>query len=118
MGETRVAVTIRNPAARQRSWEGDFLVDTGAIDSVVPRRHLEAIGIEPFDVRTHRLADGSVFRAGVATADIGFMGKWVGGTVIYGSDDAQPLLGLTALESGGFAVDPVNGELRPTILRL
>ena len=45
MGETRVSVTIRNPAARRRSWEGDFLVDTGAIDSVVPRRHLEAIGI-------------------------------------------------------------------------
>ncbi len=41
MGATCVDVTIRNPADRQRSWTGKFLVDTGAFDSLVPRVHLE-----------------------------------------------------------------------------
>ena len=40
MGVTHVKVTIRNPADPARSWEGPFLVDTGAIDSLVPRSHL------------------------------------------------------------------------------
>ncbi len=29
MGATHVTVTIRNPAAPDRTWEGLFLVDTG-----------------------------------------------------------------------------------------
>ena len=44
MGATYVDVTIRNPADRQRSWTGKFLVDTGAFDSLVPRVCLEEIG--------------------------------------------------------------------------
>ena len=118
MGETRVDVTIRNPADPSRFWEGEFLVDTGATDTIVPRRHLEAIGLTPRSTRTYILADGSELRTEITNAEIEFMGEWSGGTVGYGPDDIEPLLGLTALESGGFAVDPVNGCLRRTVRRL
>lgn len=37
MGVMHVTVAIRNPAEPARAWEGPFLVDTGAIDSLVPR---------------------------------------------------------------------------------
>ena len=47
MGATHVTVRITNPADSDRYWEGLFLVDTGATDSLVPRPHLEAIGLEP-----------------------------------------------------------------------
>ena len=40
MGATHVTVLIRNPAEPDRTWEGLFLVDTGATDSLVPRLHL------------------------------------------------------------------------------
>ena len=46
MGSVNADVVIRNPAHRGRSWKGVFLVDTGATDSLVPRQHLEAIGLE------------------------------------------------------------------------
>ena len=46
MGAPHVTVTIRNPAEPDRTWEGLFLVDTGATDSLVPRQHLEAIGLK------------------------------------------------------------------------
>ena len=118
MGETHVDVTIRNPAERDRCWEGRFLVDTGATDSQVPRRHLEAIGLRPLDSCDYILADGREFSADVTTADVEFMGRIVGSTVIFGEDDAEPLLGLTALQSGGYTVDPVDGKLKRRRLRL
>ena len=59
MGVTYTDVTIRNPADRTRSWEGRFLVDTGATDSLVPRQRLEEIGLVPESQRTYVLADGS-----------------------------------------------------------
>ena len=54
----------------------------------------------------------------ITTADIEFKGELVGGTIVYGNEDAEPLLGVTALESGGFEVDPRNEELKrlPAVL--
>ena len=112
MGATHVTVTIRNPAEPEQAWEGLFLVDTGATDSLVPRPHLEAVGLAPKGNRTYELADGSELTLDVTTADIEFMGEIVGGTIIYGADDAEPLLGVTALESAGIEVDPVNQRLK------
>jgi len=83
MGATHVTVTIRNPAQPDSSWEGLFLVDTGAIDSLVPRDRLEAIGLHEKAQRTYELADGS-----------------------------EPILGVTALESVGIDVDPRNQTLK------
>ena len=40
------------------------------------------------------------------------MGKIAGGTLVFGDADAEPLLGLTALESGGFEVDPRTQRLK------
>lgn len=43
MGAIHVDVTIRSPADRSMSWQGSFLVDTGATDSVVALRKLSAV---------------------------------------------------------------------------
>lgn len=112
MGVTHVTVTIRNPADADRFWEGLFLVDTGATDSLVPRKHLEAIGLTAKGSRTYELADGSEIKLDVTAAEIEFMGDWTAGTVIYGDDDAEPILGVTALESVGIEVDPRNQRLK------
>ncbi len=39
-------------------------------------------------------------------------GEIVGGTVLFGDADTEPLLGLTALESMGIEVDPRNETLK------
>jgi clan AA aspartic protease len=108
MGITRITVKIRNPAEPDRVWEGPFLVDTGAIDCLVPRQHLESIGLAPKGHRTYGLADGSRIRMDVTTGDIEFMDEIVRGTIVYGDTNAEPLLGVTALESAGVEVDPHN----------
>ena len=112
MGATHVTVRITNPAAPDRFREALFLVGTGATDSLVPRPHLEAIGLEPRGQRVYELADGSELVLDVTVAEIEFMGEIVGGTVIMGADDAEPLLGVTALESVGIEVDPLNQRLK------
>ncbi len=112
MGATHVTVRITNPAEPDRFWEGLFLVDAGAIDSLVPRQHLEAIGLKPEGKRLYELADGSEITVDVAVAKIEFMGEFVGGTVIFDDTEAEPLLGMTALESVGIEVDPLNQRLK------
>ncbi len=111
-GATHITVTVKNPAARDRVWQSEFLVDTGAIDSLVPRRYLEAIGIEPISSRTYELADGSREPYDIGAAEFEFMGETVFGMVVFVDNDAEPLLGLTALESAGIEVDPRNQQLK------
>ena len=112
VGATHVTVTIRNPALPDKSWEGLFLVDTGAVDSLVPREHLESIGLKPKAQRIYELADGSELKMDITTADIEFMGDLVGGTIIFGKTGVEPILGVTALESVGIEVDPQNQRLK------
>nr|VFJ58676.1 MAG: clan AA aspartic protease, AF_0612 family [Candidatus Kentron sp. FM]VFK14832.1 MAG: clan AA aspartic protease, AF_0612 family [Candidatus Kentron sp. FM] len=112
MGATQVTVTVRNPANKERSWEGLFLVDTGATDSLVPRKHLDAMGLEPMGKRIVELADGSESRLEIGPAIFEFMGDATASTVIFGADDAEPILGVTALESVGIEVDPRSQTLK------
>ena len=48
----------------------------------------------------------------MTVAEVEFMGEKVGATVIYGPDDAEPILGVTALESAGIEVDPRSQRLK------
>ena len=118
MGATYVDVTVRNPADPHRSLTGKLLVDTGAFDSLVPREHLEGIGLEPRGRREYVLADGKPTTLDITIAEIEFEGEIVGGTIVYGEEGSEPLLGVTALESGGFEVDTRNEQLKrlPAVL--
>ncbi len=112
MGLTQVTAAVSNPAEREQRWESLFLVDTGAIDCMVPGNRLQEIGLVPEGKRTYELADGSEVVFDVAVARIEFMGEIVGVTVIFGNDDVEPILGVTALESVGIQVDPTTQRLK------
>ena len=112
MGATHVTVAVANPANPDNRWEGLFLVDTGAIDCYIPGKHLRELGIKPIGQRTCELVDGTELALDIGVAQIEFMGEFVGATVIFGNDDAEPLLGVTALESVGIEVDPQNQRLK------
>ena len=117
MGAIHIDATIRNPADRDRCWQGRFLVDTGATDSVVPKRHLHAIGLQPEGSRLYELADGREVEMGIAGVRIELMETFTAGVVIFGEDGVEPILGVTALESIGVEIDPRNQRLKrlPTV---
>ncbi len=112
MGTTQVTVSVVNPGDSSRRWDGLFLVDTRAVDCYVPGNRLREIGIQSIGKRIYELADGTEISLNVGVAQIEFMGEAVGATVIFGGDDAEPLLGVTALESVGIEVDPRNQRLK------
>ena len=112
MGITQVTVAVCNPGEPERRWEELFLVDTGAIDCLVPANRLQEIGIKPEGKRTYELADGTEVAMNIAGARFEFMGEFVWTTVIFGKDEAEPILGVTALESVGIEVDPQNQRLK------
>ena len=112
MGATYVTVTVRNPAEPHRAWEGTFLVDPGSMNCLAPRKHLEAIGLRPEERRTYGLADGNQITVDITGARVEFMDSLTWVAMVMGADDAEPLLGLTALESVGIAVDPETQTLK------
>jgi clan AA aspartic protease len=105
-------VAVVNPADPQQRWEGLFRVDTGSIDCMAPGKHLRSVGIVPRATRTYELAHGSEIKPDIAGVTIEFMGEIVGVTMIFGDDNVEPILGLTALESVGIEVDPQNQRLK------
>ena len=112
MGIMRVNAIVRNPSDLGRAWEGQFLVDTGAIDCVVPRRRLEAIGLTPMDSRVYGLADGREIRMDITFGVIEFMdGRTAKDIVMVDDESAEPLLGVTVLESLGIEIDARNERL-------
>ena len=112
MGLTHVTVKVRSLAAADGGYEADFLVDTGATDSLAPANELLKIGIQPAGMTVFELAYGSVAEYQFGLAEISFMGEVTAGRIIFGPDEAEPLLGVTALESVGITIDPANRTLK------
>ena len=112
MGTTYITVSIRNPMERERVWTGEFMIDTKAADTLVPKQRLESIGIVPRAQRTFALADGNKTRLDIAGGQIEFLEESTFGTVVFGEENAEPLLGFTALASVGIEVNPHNHTLK------
>src|SRR5260370_27943429 len=99
MGRTHVTVALKSFGVSNGSYEADLLVDTGATDSLAPESELRKAGIQPVGRTAYELANGRVEEYSFGLAEISFMGEITAGRVIFGPDDAEPILGGTALES-------------------
>jgi hypothetical protein len=60
----------------------------------------------------YELADGTLQEYPFGLVEITFMGEVTAGRVIFGPDNVEPLLGVTALESVGITVDPTSRTLK------
>jgi clan AA aspartic protease len=117
MGLTHIAVKVRNRDSHE-TFSANFLVDTGATDSMVPACELKRIGIEPTGKKTYEVATGELQQFDVAYAEISFLDETLTSRVIFGPDNAEPILGVIARESMGVIVDPVNHTLKKVGLSL
>lgn len=118
MGITEIAVEISNPRDQTQWRKLDLIADTGAIFSVIPRLTLEQLGIIPYADETFHLADGSEIRRQLGDVFIRIDGKARTVPTIFGEPTDTPLLGVTALEILGYAVDPRTRKLEPTKMLL
>ena len=107
-----MTVSIKALGRSNGPYEAEFLVDTGATDSLAPAAELRRIGVEAVGKMAYELADGTLLEYPFGLVQISFMGEITAGRVIFGPDDAEPVLGVTALESAGISIDPANQTLK------
>ena len=112
MGVTHVTVSVRDLARQGTPYEAEFLVATGAIDCLVPGDRLLAAGVRPERRKMYELANSEPVEYEVGFARISFMGEETVSQVIFGPANAEPILGVLALEGVGIVVDPVHQTLK------
>ncbi|MEK7765235.1 MAG: aspartyl protease family protein [bacterium] len=113
MGLTVVKVDVANVGQPKRHARLTFLVDSGAIYSVVPERVLKRLGVRKVGVQEFTLANGEIIRRRKGIAQFR-LGERVGGAdVIFGEPGDSQLLGATTLEAMGLSLDPLKRELTP-----
>ena len=110
MGLTHVAVRLLGSNSHE-TYNANFLVDTGSMDTMAPASALKKIGIRPVGKDVYELASGERVEFEYGIAELTFMGEVIGTRIIFGPDGSDPLLGVVALESAGFIVDPKNQRL-------
>ena len=111
MGFIRVEVRLRDFSSGN-SYQSDFLVETGATDSMVVAAELKKIGVKAVGKMSYELANGNIEEYPFGLAEISFMDETTAGRVIFVPDNIEPILGVTALESAGITVDPANQQLK------
>ena len=112
MGLIRVPVSLRTLEGNGESYSADFLVDTGLTDTLVPASELRRLGVRVIDRRRYELADGGVREYEIGLARVELLDGMTAGRIVFGPDDAEPLLGMVMLESLGFTIDPVTQTLK------
>jgi len=113
MGLTSLQIEIANPANPNVTEQLEFLIDSGAIYSVVPSRILRKLGIKSLSQQEFRLADGSRILRQKGVAIFKYENRIDGADVIFGKSGDYTLLGAFTLEALGLALDPLRRELRP-----
>jgi len=118
MGLTVLEIEVGNPANPEVTEKIEFMVDSGAIYSVVPTPILERLGIKPLTEQEFRLANGDriVRKKGVALYKYG--DRMGGADVIFGEEGDSVLLGAFTLEALGLSLDPLRRELKPLPLMI
>lgn len=113
MGLTVLEIEVGNPANPDVTEKLEFLIDSGAVYSVVPTPTLEKLGIRPLAEQTFRLADGSKIMRKKGGAVFKY-GERIGvADVIFGEEGDHVLLGAFTLEALGLSLDPLRRELKP-----
>ena len=109
-------VTIRLGSPDETRWrEVSAIVDTGATLTKIPRSVAEALGLLPRRKVKVVLGNRMEVWRDVARAIVEYGGVADVVPVAIGENGEDPILGVTALEILGFAVDPVNETLTPAV---
>ena len=114
MGLVYAVTEVTNITGGESIYSMPSLVDTGATDTIIPANELEKLGIKREGKRNYELADGTVVSYDVGYAFLNVNGEKVAANVVFGEEKSEPLLGVTALESAGFIVDPIRQILKKT----
>lgn len=113
MGITSVTAAVQALGGRKPRQRLVFLVDSGAVYSVLPARTWKALGLTATRHGDFSLADGTTIRRGIAEARFTLAGVSATSPVICGEERDSALLGAVTLETLGLMLNPLTRELLP-----
>ena len=111
MGTTQVEAILSGPAGAEAVV--DFLVDSGAVYTLVPHDTWRELGLQPQRRETFRLADGTAIQRDVGECRIRLLEHEGHSPVILGEPGDEPLLGMVTLEIFGLVLNPFTRTLHP-----
>ncbi|UCH94881.1 MAG: aspartyl protease [Candidatus Aminicenantes bacterium] len=118
MGLTHALLKLKKSHDHKAFIEVTFIIDSGAVYSLVPAVELEKIKIKPHRTMTFVLADGTKVERKVGDAYFEWHGEGGAAPVIFGEKGDSALLGATALESLGLVLNPFTRKLSPMRMML
>ncbi len=118
MGVTYVHAQLRRPAGRGASRNVRFLVDSGAIYSVLPEETWRALRLRPERQVEFTLADGTPIQRGVSECRFKIRGEAATSPVVLGEEHDGALLGAVTLKTLGFMLNPLTREILPMRMAL
>jgi len=111
MGITVLKVKVANPSHPEKGQDIEFMVDSGAVYSVVDKKTLENLGIKPITEKEFTLANGQTIKRRMGGA-VYIYGEEKGhAPVIFGERGDSNLLGAVTLEALGLILDPLKRRL-------
>ena len=113
MGITYATFKVKESRKSTEEITVDFMIDSGAVYSLVPGEVLDALGIEPYKTVEFSLADGTKISRKVGDAYFEYNNEGGSAPVIYGEQNDTALLGVTTLESLGLVLNPFTRTLHP-----
>jgi clan AA aspartic protease len=90
-----------------------FLVDSGAVYTLLPEKDWKAIGLRPKRTMTFTLADGTQVERQISECLISLPQGEAHTPVILGETDDEALLGAVTLEILGLVLNPFKRSIQP-----
>lgn len=113
MGLTYVDATVRAAHRRRRARRVRFLVDSGAVYSVLRRKDWVALGLKSERELEFVLADGTPLTRGVSECVFEVEGRRATSPVVLGETEDEALLGAVTFETLGLMLNPLSRTLQP-----
>ena len=113
MGVTYVRARLRRRDGRGPTRNERFLVDSGAIYSVLPEETWRALKLKPEREVEFTLADGTPITRRVSECRFEIRGAAATSPVVLGEEHDGALLGAVTLETLGFMLNPLTREILP-----
>lgn len=118
MGVRYVHAQVCRPDRRGRGHDVRFLVDSGAIYSVLPEETWRTLRLKPERQVEFTLADGTPIARGVSECRFVIRDAAATSPVVLGEGNDGALLGAVTLETLGLMLNPLTREILPMHMAL
>jgi predicted aspartyl protease len=116
MGITLAKISLFDASNPSKGVEVELIVETRSILTWMQASKLARAGIIPRREKEFKTIEGHLVTRSTGAATIRFGGSEADIEVVFATGSDAEVLGVTALESLGYLVDPVSNELRPSSL--